>query len=225
MRTASTTTQTPAAVAITSAIIDASSPNGPPDSSSGPLSLASTKPVAVDAGHGDVENLALGEIPRRVQADRHPQAAGQHVGAAEQHARLDRDREGREPGRIGVADSERAPNKAEVSSSAAQLPPNSSIQRNRMPRNSSSSVNRRVEGEGDDRGNERAKASPADDIVDVEDRRDPDHRGDDQESGEQSEPRVAQRVSCRAGRRAGLRRDGAMASLYRNTQRTIASSL
>jgi len=59
-----------------------------------PAQLGLDQAVLVDPRYGYVENLALGEIPRRVEAYRQPQAASQHVGRAEQNAGLDRDREG-----------------------------------------------------------------------------------------------------------------------------------
>ena len=96
------TIHTPAAVAITSAITDASSPKVPPDSHSEPDSCGRHQAVGIDPRHRHAEDEPLGEIPRRVEPDREPQAAGQHIGAAEQDSGLDRDREGRKPGRIGV---------------------------------------------------------------------------------------------------------------------------
>ena len=47
-------------------------------------------PICLDPGDRDVEDRALGEVPRRMEADRKPQAARHHVGRAEQHAGLDR---------------------------------------------------------------------------------------------------------------------------------------
>ena len=48
------------------------------------------------------QDRPLGEIPRRVEPDRHPQAAGQHVGAAKQQASFDGDGQRRKPGCVRV---------------------------------------------------------------------------------------------------------------------------
>jgi len=60
--------------------------------------------VLVNPRNRNIENLSLGEIPRRVQADRHPQAPRQHVRAAEKHTGLDSDQQRRGPGCAGVED-------------------------------------------------------------------------------------------------------------------------
>ena len=108
LRIASHSSHSPNAVAMTMAISDASRPKPPPVSSGRPASRASTRPWTVGARHRDVEDLALGEIPRGVEAHRQPQAARQHVGGAEHHARLERDPDGDDPGRVGVAEMRRA---------------------------------------------------------------------------------------------------------------------
>ena len=76
-------------VATPIAINDASRPKPLPLSNGGPVSCAVTMPCAGVPDTGNVVDLALCEIPRGVEAHRHPQAAGQHVGGAEHDAGLD----------------------------------------------------------------------------------------------------------------------------------------
>ncbi len=69
-----------------------------------PSHLGLDQAVLINARDGDVEDLALGEVPRRMQAHRKPKAAGQHVGTSEQQPGLNRNRKGGKPGRVGVHD-------------------------------------------------------------------------------------------------------------------------
>ena len=150
------------------AMSDASSPKPAPVSKRRSAEVRLDQPVGIGSGHRDVEHFALGEIPRRVQAHRQPQAAGQHVGGAEHHAGLERDRRtAATQVALGLTRCA-APKNAEVSKSANQLPPNSSSQRNRIPRNSSSSVKRREQCRRDEREQQRPSAPFADDVVDAE---------------------------------------------------------
>ena len=65
-------------VATTIAITDASSPKAPPVSHSGPSTRLEQADRGLPPDTGIAEQPSLGEVPAHVEADREPQAAGQH---------------------------------------------------------------------------------------------------------------------------------------------------
>jgi|GEM_PF-5557755 len=89
--------ETPAEVATSTAGNDASDFR--------PGQLTAQEPVAAARPRDrQAEHPFLGEVPGRVQPDRGPQPAGQHVDGAEQDAGFDRDRGGGDEARIGVGE-------------------------------------------------------------------------------------------------------------------------
>ncbi|HKC03670.1 MAG TPA: hypothetical protein VKC17_10245 [Sphingomicrobium sp.] len=139
--------------------------------------------MLVDARYRHVENLALGEIPRCVQPHRQPQAAGQHVRAAEQYTGLDRDRERRKPGRVRVEDVGNAKQRG-GDGQRRPAPPEFLDPAKQDPAKRHFFHEARQNGDGHQLENEPRRVALANDGVDPGDGRDPDRRRHQPEADE-----------------------------------------
>ena len=77
-------------VQMSTAKIDASAPNSPPEMQLWTSQGGLQEPAYREARDGDAKDAALREIPGKMQPDRQPQATGHDVSRGQQHSRFDR---------------------------------------------------------------------------------------------------------------------------------------